>query len=132
MKRIFEVENPDFARSPFTGMTKEHYIACAKYILERAVSHVRSTEDPISFPLVPGKTYPQPDAPAWRYRSLEFEALERTFTLAGPLIHVDPETIIGSIKLRDYYHLHLYNALTPGPVSYTHLRAHETDSYLVC
>ena len=21
---------------------------------------------------------------------------------------------------------------TPGPVSYTHLRAHETDSYLVC
>ena len=71
-------------------------------------------EDPITFPRVPGKTYPQPDAPAWRYRSLEFEALERTFTLAGPLIHVDPETMIRNIKLRDYYHLHLYNALTPG------------------
>jgi len=114
MKRIFEVEDPDYAKSPFTGMTKEHYIACAKYILERAFSHVRSMEDPISFPPVPGKTYPQPDAPGWRYRSLEFEALERTFTLAGPLIHVEPETKIGNIKLRDYYHLQLYNALTPG------------------
>ena len=114
MKKRFEVESPDFLKSPFTGMTKEHYIACARYILERAFSHVRSLEDPITFPRVPGKTYPQPDAPAWRYRSLEFEALERTFTLAGPLIHVDPETMIGNIKLRDYYHLHLYNTLTPG------------------
>ena len=114
MKKRFEVESPDFLKSPFTGMTKEHYIACARYILERAFSHVRSLEDPITFPRVPGKTYPQPDAPAWRYRSLEFEALERTFTLAGPLIHVDPETMIGNIKLRDYYRLHLYNCLTPG------------------
>jgi hypothetical protein len=114
MERRFEVENPDFARSPFTGMTREHYIGCARYILERAFSHVRSMDDPITFPLVPGKTYPQPGAPVWRYRSLEFEALERTFTLAGPLIHVDPETMIGHIKLRDYYHLQLYNALTPG------------------
>lgn len=71
-------------------------------------------EDPISFPIVPGKTYPQPNAPDWRYRSAEFEALERTFTLAGPLIHVDPETEINGINLRDYYSLHLYNALTPG------------------
>jgi hypothetical protein len=114
MGKRFEVENPDFLKSPFTGMTREHYIGCAKYILERAFSHVRSMEDPITFPRVPGKTYPQPDAPAWRYRSLEFEALERTFTLAAPLIHIDPETMIGNIKLKDYYHLHLYNALTPG------------------
>jgi hypothetical protein len=71
-------------------------------------------EDPITFPRVPGKTYPQPDAPAWRYRSLEFEALERTFTLAGPLIHLDPEIRIKNIKLKDYYHMHFYNALTPG------------------
>jgi len=114
MKRKFEIENPDFVVSPFTGMTKQHYIECAKYILTRAFSHVDSIEDPINFPVVPGKTYPQPDAPEWRYRSSEFEALERTFTLAGPLIHLDPETEIKNIKLRDYYHLHLYNALTPG------------------
>ncbi len=43
MKRIFEVENRDFARSPFTGMTKGRFIGCVKYILERAFSHVRAT-----------------------------------------------------------------------------------------
>ncbi len=114
MKKAFEIKNPDFNKSPLTGMTKQHYIELAKYLLERAFSHVNSIEDPITFPIVPGKTYPEPNAPDWRYRSAEFEALERTFTLAGPLIHIDPETEIKGIKLRDYYSLQLYNALTPN------------------
>jgi hypothetical protein len=114
MKEKFEVENPDLVLSPFTGMTKQHYIDLAKYLLERAFTHVRSMEHPLTFPIVPGKTYPQAGSPEWRFRSLEFEALERTFTLAGPLIHVDPEITVRGIKLRDYYHLQLYNALTPG------------------
>jgi hypothetical protein len=114
MKPRFEAENPDFTLSPLTGMTRNHYIELARYLLERAFTHVRSVDDPISFPIVPGKSYPQEGSPDWRFRSLEFEALERTFTLAGPLIHVDPEVTVRGIKLRDYYKLHLYNALTPG------------------
>ncbi|HEY4784973.1 MAG TPA: DUF2264 domain-containing protein [Bacteroidales bacterium] len=114
MKNAFTVENPDFNLSPLTGMTKKHYIECAKYVLGRAFKHVHSIETPISFPIVPGKTYPQPNAPDWRYRSADFEALERTFTLAAPLIHIDPETKINNINLRDYYSLHIYNAFTPG------------------
>ncbi|KAF0235394.1 MAG: hypothetical protein FD181_3546 [Prolixibacteraceae bacterium] len=114
MKKAFEIQNPDFEISPLTGMTKQHYIGMAKYLLERAFTHVKDINDPISFPVVPGKTYPQPGAPDWRWRSLEFEALERTFTLAGPLIHIDPNTEINGINLREYYCLHLYNALTPG------------------
>jgi hypothetical protein len=114
MKNAFEIIHPDYEKSPLTGMTKQHYIECAKYLLTRAFTHVENIETPISFPKVPGKSYPQQDDPDWRYRSQEFEALERTFTLAGPLIHVDPEIRIKDIKLRDYYCLHLYNALTPG------------------
>ena len=114
MKSVFEVKDPDFNLSPFTGMTKKHYVECAKYILERAFTHVDSLETPISFPIVTGKTYPQPNAPDWRYKSADFEALERTFILAGPLIHVDPDVTINNIKLRDYYSLHIYNAFTPG------------------
>ena len=114
MKNAFEIRNPDFDLSPLTGMGRSHYIEMAKYLLERAFKHIDSIETPLSFPIVPGKTYPQPHSPDWRYRSAEFEALERTFTLAGPLIHIDPETTINNIKLRDYYCLHLYNALTPG------------------
>lgn len=114
MKKAFEVISPDFEKSPFTGMTRQHYIDMAKYLLGRAFIHVKDINHPISFPVVPGKTYPQPGAPDWRWRSLEFEALERTFTLAGPLIHIDPKTEINGINLRDYYCLHLYNAFTPG------------------
>lgn len=114
MRNAYEVQSPDFELSPYTGMTKKHYIECAKYLLERAFKYVDSIETPLSFPLVPGKTYPQPNDPPWRYRSLQFEALERTFTLAGPLIHIDPEMNIRGIKLKSYYGLQLYNALTPG------------------
>ena len=114
MDNAFEVKSPDFELSPFTGMTKGHYIGLAKYLLERAFKHVDSIETPLDFPIVPGKTYPQPGAPNWRYRAAEFEALERTFTLAGPLIHIDPETTINGIKLRDYYCLQFYRAFTQG------------------
>jgi len=94
VKNAFELTNPDLVLSPLTGMTRKHYIECAKYLLKRAFKHVDYIESPFHFPIVSGKTYPQPDAPDWRYRSAEFEALERTFTLAGPLIHVDPEVTI--------------------------------------
>ncbi|SHF05765.1 hypothetical protein SAMN05444274_103371 [Mariniphaga anaerophila] len=114
MKRAFSVEQPDFELSPLTGMNRGHYIEMAKYLLERAFLHINSINDPLTFPPVPGKTYPQPNDPDWRWRSLEFEALERTFTLAGPLIHVEPEVEIKGIKLRDYYSLQMYNAFTPG------------------
>ncbi len=115
MKNAFEIKNPDFDLSPYTGMTKKHYIECAKYVLGRAFNkYVSSIDTPMIFPTVPGKTYPQPGAPDWRYRSFEFEALERTLTLAGPLMHVEPEVTINGINLKDYYCLQLYNALTPG------------------
>jgi hypothetical protein len=114
MKSNFEVNNPDLSLSPFSGMAKKHYVELARYLLERAFTHVDSLETPLTFPVVPGKTYPQPGDPDWRYRSLEFEALERTFTLAGPLIHLDPDVAIRNIRLRDYYCIHLYKALTPG------------------
>lgn len=114
MKKAFEVKNPDLELSPFTGMTKKHYIELAKYLLERAFMHVDSIDTPLTFPSVPGKTYPQPNAPDWRYKSADFEALERTFTLAGPLIHIDPATTIKGINLRDYYSRQIYNAFTPG------------------
>ena len=110
----FVVQNPDFELSPMTGMTRQHYIDCAKYVLGRAFRHVQSFDQPTVFPLVPGKSYPQPNAPGWRHRSHEFEALERTYNLAAPLIHVDPQAAINGIKLRDYYCHHFYNAFTPG------------------
>lgn len=114
MKNAYEVVAPNFDLSPHTGMTRQHYIDLARYLLTRAFTHVKSLDTPITFPSVPGKTYPQPNDPPWRHRSLEFEALERTLTLAGPLMHVEPDVSINGLNLREYYCRHLYNALTPG------------------
>jgi len=114
MDKAFSVKDPDWKTSPYPRMTKRHYVDCAKYMHEPAFIHVKSIDDPLSFPTVPGKTYPQPGAPDWRWRSAEWEALERTFTLAGPLIHLDPDTRVRGIRLLDYYRLHVERALTPG------------------
>jgi hypothetical protein len=114
MQNAFEVKNPDLSLSPHTGMTRDHYIQMGKYVLSRAFTHVDSFDKPIVFPSVPGKTYPQPGAPDWRHRSDEFESLERTFTIAGPLLHDDPDVEINGIRLKDYYKKHFYGAFTPG------------------
>lgn len=114
MKNAFTLKDPDTSLSPYTGMTRAHYIDLAKYLLNRTFTHVDTLESPMVFPSVPGKTYPLPNAPAWRHRSLEFEALERTLTLAGPLMHVDPEVCIRDIPLREYYCKQLYRMMTPG------------------
>jgi len=82
MRNAFEVNDQDFDLSPYTGMTKKHYFDCAIYILDKTFKHVKSMDIPLTFPRIPGKTYPQTNDPEWRYRSLEFEALERTFTLS--------------------------------------------------
>lgn len=63
MDAAFNVKDPDFRASPYTGMTKRHYIDCAKYLLERAFTHVADKDAPFAFPIVPGKTYPQVDSP---------------------------------------------------------------------
>ncbi len=114
MEKAYKVKDPDLTRSPFTGMTKRHYVDLGKYLLERAFTHVKDIDSAFNFPIVPGKSYPQADSPDWRFRSLEFEALERTMTIAGPLIHHDPEIKIKGIKLRDYYSRQLYLMFTPG------------------
>ncbi len=40
MANAYEVTAPDFDLSPYTGMTRQHYIDLAKYLLGRAFKHV--------------------------------------------------------------------------------------------
>jgi hypothetical protein len=115
MPNAYKPTRPDFETSPHTGMTRQHYIEAASHVLERAFQYVDSFETPIVFPLIPGsKSYPQPNDPEWRTRSHEFEALERTFVLAAPLLHANPDATIRGIRLCEYYRHHLLRALTPG------------------
>ena len=110
----FPIQNPDFTLSPKTGMTRQHWIECARFILEGAFSHVQTLDDPMVFPKVPGKSYPHENDPAWKFRAMEFEGLTRTLNVAVPLLHIEPDVEINGIKLADYYRLQLLQVVTPG------------------
>ena len=57
--RVFVVNDPDHKLSPFSGMTRKHWIECGRFMLEGAFQHVKSIEDPMLFPKVPGISYPK-------------------------------------------------------------------------
>lgn len=96
-------EEPDWTISPFTGMTRRHWLDCASYLIDGVFQHIPSPDAPISLPRQSEITYPQPDDPPHRFRSAEFEGLARTLMAAAPLINEDPERRSNGIALRDYY-----------------------------
>lgn len=114
----FQINNPDYDLSPQTGMTRAHWIECACFIMTGAFSHVESIESPMVFPKVEGKSYPQPDAPAWKIRAMEFEGLSRSLNVAAALMHVEPDVEINGIKLADYYRHQLLQIVTPDSATY--------------
>ncbi len=113
----FKVQEPDYALSPYTGMTRKHWIEAGKYLLKGLFDNLDSIDSP---PLVPRTekevTYPHLNAPATQQeqeRKAEiFEGLTRTLFIASVLIHEDPKMEIGGINLRDYYSLHILRAVT--------------------
>ena len=114
----FHINNPDFDLSPQTGMTRAHWIECARFIMEGAFSHVATIESPMVFPKIPGKSYPQPNDPDWKIRAMEFEGLSRSLNVAVPLMSVEPDVEINGIRLADYYRQQILQLVTPGSATY--------------
>ncbi len=116
-KKVFEVIEPDYELSPFTGMTRKHWIDAGKYLLKGMFENLADIEDA---PIVPRTetevTYPHKNATEGQLdaqkRAEIFEGLTRTFFIASVLIHNNPDMEIGGINLRDYYSLHILKALT--------------------
>ena len=109
----YSVENPDFEKSPYTGMTRDHWLECAKLLLDGVFQHVADDQSPIVIPKQSEVTYPQPEDPKHRFQAAEFEGLARTFMAAAPVIAEDPEVVSKGIKLRDYYAKQILLASTP-------------------
>ncbi len=98
--------------SPYTGLTRKHWIDCAKYILEKPFrKYVSGFNDLMKFPKVAGKTYPQPGAPEWCFRAANLESIRRTSYLAFPLIHTDKNITLNGINLPEYYKYHITRLL---------------------
>lgn len=102
-KTTFKVVNPDFKKSPFTGMTRKHWIEADKYLLEGAFRHIHSLDDPMYFNRMGEVCYPKDETDKGRVRGATLEGMARTLFMASPLIREDSTVSINGIRLADYY-----------------------------
>ena len=88
----FEPKDLDYQLSPYTGLTRKHWIDADKYMLEGIFKHIKSIEDPVIVPRYETEiTYPNAGTPPWKVQAEIFEGLARSFFLAAPLIHIEKE-----------------------------------------
>lgn len=99
-ENVFKVVNPNHKLSPYTGMTRQHWIEADKYLLEGAFRHIRSLNDPMYFERLGNVCYPKDSS---RVRGATLEGMCRTLFLASPLLREDSTLTINGIRLADYY-----------------------------
>jgi len=117
---VFRLEQPDYALSPMTGMTRNHWKDAALYLLKGAFGYVKSMDDPMKFPKQPGKSYPKNDN---QIPTEKLEGLCRTLFVAAPLLKENPDLEINGIRVGDYYRHQLLKLIDPNSPGYIKPRA---------
>ncbi len=112
---VFQPKTLDFTLSPYTGLTRESWIEAGEYLLSGIFQNIKSMNDPVVMPRKETKiSYPREDSSEVQVRAEIFEGLARSFFIAAPLIHINPELIICNYKIRDYYKTQVLRACTKG------------------
>lgn len=112
---VFSVKNPDMQKSPFTGMTRRHWIEAGEYLLGGAFSYIHCLDDPMYFPKQLDKTYPENMNHA---KTAKLEGLARTMFVAAPLLKNNPQLTLNGIKVSDYYCHQLASLTNPSSKHY--------------
>lgn len=97
---VFTVASPDFEKSPYSGMTRKHWVEAGKYLFGGAFSYIHSLDDPMYFPKQLDKTYPHDENGE---RVAKLEGFARTLFVAAPLLKENPDLTLNGIKVADYY-----------------------------
>lgn len=118
--KVFQIKNPDYKISPYTGMTKQHWREAAMYLLEGAFSYIHTLDDPMKFPKQEGKSYPNNES---EVPTEKLEGLCRTLFIASPLLKENPSLVINNIKVGDYYRYQIGKLTDPKSPSYIAPRA---------
>lgn len=111
----FQVKNPNYKQSPYTGMTRQHWKDAALYLLDGAFSYIHQMDDAMKFPKQPGKSYPQNES---KVPTEKLEGLCRTLFIADPLLKENPNLVIHQIRVADYYRYQIKKLLDPTSSSY--------------
>lgn len=125
---IFEIKNPDFEKSPYTGMTRKHWIDAATYILDGAFTYISDLDSPMKFPKQFDKTYPKDET---QVPTEKLEGLCRTLFVAAPLLKEQPDLVLNNIKVRDYYQHQMLNLVNPDKASYIKPRGNGGPSQIL-
>lgn len=112
---VFTVEQPDYERSPLTGMTRRHYVEAGEYLLNGAFGYIHCLDDPMYFPKQLDKTYPHDENDT---RVAKLEGLARTLFLASTLLRDNPQLTLNGIKVADYYRHQLCCLVDPESKHY--------------
>lgn len=116
----FTIDQPDLKQSPYTGMTRKHWIDAGRYLLNGAFGYVHSLDDPMIFPKQPGVSYPRRED---QVPTEKLEGLCRTLFIAAPLLKENPELELNGIKVGDYYRHQLLKLIDPKSDTYIKHRA---------
>lgn len=101
---VFQPKTTDFILSPYTGLTRQSWIEAGEYLLQGIFQNIKSFDDPVVMPRKETKvTYPHSADAVWELKAEYFEGLARSFFIAAPLIHDDPDLEICGYRIRDYY-----------------------------
>lgn len=111
----FELVRPDFERSPYTGMTRQHWLDAASYLLEGAFSVIHNLDSPMQFAKQPGRSYPRDGV---HTETEKLEGLCRTLFVALPLLKEDPDYSIRDIRVADYYRHQLQQLIDSSSDTY--------------
>lgn len=111
---IFQPKTVDYELSPYTGLTRESWIEAGEYLLTGIFQNIKDAKDPVVMPRKETKvTYPHREDAIWEKKAEYFEGLARSFFIAAPLIHINPELELCGYKIRDYYKNHVLRSCTP-------------------
>lgn len=119
----FIPQNLNYNLSPYTGLTRQHWIDAAKYLLTGIFKNISDFNDPVIMPRKDTKvTYPHlndsPEQQKTQLMAERFEGLARSLFIAAPLIHIEPELTICGYNIREYYKNHILRSCTPGDENY--------------
>ena len=113
----------DFTVSPYTGLTRQSWLEAGEYMLDGIFSNISDFEKPVVMPrketniTYPHLDHPKADQEAQRKAEM-FEGLTRTFFIAAPMIHNNPELTIRGYNIRDYSKTQVLRSCTKGDTSY--------------
>ena len=105
---VFKPKTTDYNLRPYTGLTRQSWLEAGEYMLEGIFQNIKDFNDPVVMPRKETEiSYPHknatPEALITEQKAEMFEGLTRSFFIAAPLIHDNPDLKICGYDIRKYY-----------------------------